>query len=54
MGLGAQAITQDGMKSLGVFLKNYPKSFYEIKISEGMFGKQEHLREIPVYRVKNI
>ncbi len=43
-----------GMKSLHVFLSKHPKSPYGIKISEGMFGKHDHLREIPLYGVKNI
>lgn len=43
-----------GMKSLNVFLSKHPNSPYGIKISEGMFSKQDHLREIPLYAVKNI
>jgi hypothetical protein len=42
------------MKSLNVFLGKHPKSPYGIKISEGMFGKHDHLHEIPLYGVKNI
>jgi len=43
-----------GMKSLNVFLRKHPKSPYGIKISEEMFGKHDHLREIPLYGVNNI
>ena len=43
-----------GMKSLNVFLSKHPKSPYGIKISEGIFGKHDHLHEIPLYGVKNI
>ncbi|MBA3816803.1 MAG: ATP-binding protein [Parachlamydiaceae bacterium] len=43
-----------GMKSLNVFLSKHHKSPYGIKISEGMFGKHDHLCEIPLYGVKNI
>ena len=43
-----------GMKSLNVFLSKHPKSLYGIKISEGMFSKHDHLREIPLYGVSTM
>ncbi|MBS0623923.1 MAG: DUF4143 domain-containing protein [Verrucomicrobia bacterium] len=43
-----------GMKNLNIFLNKHPKSPYGIKISEGMFSKQDHLLETPLYGVSTI
>ena len=43
---------QGGMKSLRLFLETHPQSTYGLKISEGYFGRQSHLAEIPLYGIE--
>jgi len=45
--------TQGGMKSLHSFLETHPKSPYGLKISEGYFGNQPSLVEIPLYGIES-
>ena len=44
---------QGGMKSLHLFLETHPKSTYGLKISEGYFGLQSRLVEIPLYGIES-
>lgn len=45
--------TQGGMKSLHLFLSTHPESPYGLKISEGYFGQQPSLVEIPLYGIES-
>lgn len=40
-----------GMKSLRVFLDKHPHSPFGLKLSLGLFAKQDHLEEVPLYGI---